>query len=150
MRRQAYTRFCNGGGEKQPRDEGNVDERRVRHPSRGNFDHLAEDERKYQRCKQGLEQGPAKSEGGLLVAHKDVAPDQDVEQFAEPPEILEVLAICVSGFDYGYTQVIRGDLCRVHVRPIPCATVVRKTAVARRPSGRRLESILRQASSCRG
>ena len=102
MRRQAYTRFCNGGGEKQPRDEGNVDKRCVRHPSRGNVDHLAEDERKYQRRKKGLEQGPDKSEGGLLVAHKDVEPDQDVEQFAEPPEILEIFAIGVSGFDDRY------------------------------------------------
>lgn len=35
---------------------------------------------------QGLEQHPEETEGGLLVLHLDVAPGEEVEEFAVPPE----------------------------------------------------------------
>ena len=69
-----------------------VGEERVRQPVGGHPGEPAEEDREDHHRHEGLQDRPGGAERGLLVAHLDVAPDQEVEQLAVLPELPELEA----------------------------------------------------------
>ncbi len=76
--------------EVRPRQERRVREDRIRHAVRREVGEPAEDEREDDHREEGLEDRPGHPDGRLLVAHRDVAPDERSQQLAVVPQLPDV------------------------------------------------------------
>jgi hypothetical protein len=78
-----------GVGEVGPGDESGEIEDRVREAIGGELGEAAEKESEDEHGEDGLENHPEDADGGLFVADFDVAPDEEVEEFAVGPDFAE-------------------------------------------------------------
>ena len=76
--------------EQRPGDQAREDEHGVREALGGDLGESAEDEREDRHQYQGLNDRPGAAQNRLLVPHRDVAPDQEPEQFPGGPQLLPV------------------------------------------------------------
>jgi len=94
-----------GAGEKLPWQQRRKYQDRIGHAFGRQFRQLAEHQREYQHGQQWTTQRPHDADDGLLVAHQDIAPRQEEEQFAVAPQVAPVMALCSACLDDKYGLV---------------------------------------------
>ena len=76
--------------------DGGGNEQRIGQPRRGlELGDTVEDHHRHKRTNQR----PRDADDGLVVAHQDVAPSEDVEQLPEVPQVAPILLLGPSGLD---------------------------------------------------
>ena len=79
-----------GGREDGPRKERRAREDRIWNAVRGEVGELPEDEGEDDHRQERLDHRPGDPDRGLLVAHRDVPPDEPAQQLAVVPELRDV------------------------------------------------------------
>ena len=97
-----------GRGEKLPGQQSAQHEQRVGRVAGGHAGELAEDEGEHRQGDGGLDQRPDDAEHGLLVAHLDVAPGEEAQQFAETPEVAPVVPAGAAGLEDQFGSFVGG------------------------------------------
>lgn len=91
--------FCDGVGEEGPGQQADVDHEAVGHVhSGGYFAPAVEYEGEDEHGEQGADDAPERAYFGLFIAHPDISPAEDIEQFAVAPYVAPVLFFLQSGF----------------------------------------------------
>ena len=100
------------GGEETPRQHAGEHHQRIgRRAVRGQLGQLAEDDGEDHHRQERPDERPGGADDRLLVAHRDIAPRQDLEKLPISPQIAPVVAFGAAGLD---DQFIRH--CRVRIR----------------------------------
>ncbi len=77
-------------GKVHPGKQGAVVKDGIRQPVRIHLGQFAEEKAEHHHGHEGLNHRPGRADGGLLVANLDVAPDEEIEQLARRPKLLEI------------------------------------------------------------
>ena len=169
---EAVRRLAEPEREEGPGQQAGEREQRIRKPVRADVREPPEEDREDDHRQQRLQNGPGDAEQRLLVAHLDVAPDQEVEQLAIGPDVLQPEgAPALLGLDQdvgnrcGCGQLRRHVTSPASAASSPCSVRGRvripsrdrhrghdNRVRARRASGRRASARHRpaRAGSCRG
>ncbi len=87
---QALAGLGQGVGEQPPGQQRRQGEDRVGHAAGRQLQEVAEDQAEQPHGEQGLQDRPGGPQGGLLVAHLDIAPGEEVEQLAVAPQVAQL------------------------------------------------------------
>ena len=80
--------------------DGGGNEQRIGQTRRGlELGDTVEDQREDHHGHKRTNHRPRDADDGLVVAHQDVPPREDVEQFPEVPQVLPILLLGPAGFD---------------------------------------------------
>ena len=77
-------------------------------PSEGTLASHPEQKAEHHHGEQRLQHGPGRAQGGLFVAHLDIAPGQDEEQVAVFPQLFQV-----EGWNSGWIGMVASALFSV-------------------------------------